>query len=102
VGNNRIRVVKAIAVGKQPKPILPTITNITFSDPTLNITGTGFGANGATVIINKMDLTSRIGKQTDSLIVLVGDKTKLNLRKGKNKVIVKTSLGVSNTFVFSF
>lgn len=99
--NNRIRVVKAAAIGKVPRPAAPMITSATFSEPTLTIVGTGFGDNQATVIINKTDLSSRIGKQTPSLIVLLGDKQKLNLRKGKNKIIVKTSVGVSNTFVVS-
>lgn len=99
--NNRIRVAKGVALGRVPKPLIPIITNVKYEDPVLTISGSGFGDSGAIVLINQTDLSSRIGKQSTDAVFLLGDKQKLKLRKGKNKIIVKTNLGVSNIFIFS-
>ncbi|MBK7991917.1 MAG: IPT/TIG domain-containing protein [Blastocatellia bacterium] len=99
--NHRVRVVKGIAIGRNPKPPLPMITAVKYEDPLLTISGSGFGETGATVFINKFDLSSRIGKQEANTIFLLGDRQKLKFRKSKNKITVKTSLGSSNTFIFT-
>lgn len=99
--NHRIRVVKGIAIGRNPKPPLPMIDDVKYEDPLLTISGSGFGETGATVFINKTDLSSRIGKQEANTIFLLGDRQKLKFRKSKNKITVKTSLGSSNTFIFT-
>jgi hypothetical protein len=77
------------------------ITAASFSKPNLFINGTGFGNSAAKVTVNGKDVTVDIVNQSDSSIVLKGNKKKLNLIKGSNQITVSINGTTSNTFVFN-
>ncbi|MBI4854423.1 MAG: hypothetical protein HY819_21705 [Acidobacteria bacterium] len=83
--------------------VLPavTISNVTFTKPTLSITGSGFGTSGAKVSVNGQDVSSLISGQTDTAIALKGNKKKLKLVKGNNSVTVTVN-GVTVSAMFTF
>jgi sugar lactone lactonase YvrE len=105
--NHRIRVVRGIAKGKKEVGIGParkvTITNVSFINKSLTITGTGFGLVPVQLRINDRDFNPfsyRIGSQTDNLITIKGNKKKLNLTNGENKITLISGGAASNTFIF--
>jgi sugar lactone lactonase YvrE len=99
--NDRIRVVKGVAKGGSSQSGV-TITRASFTKPNLTINGSGFGVTGARVSVNSQDISTAIVNQSDSSIILKGNKKKLNLKKGTNQVTVTAGGAVSNTFVFNF
>jgi len=78
------------------------INNVAFVKPNLTITGKGFGSGGARVTVNGQDISSRITQQTESSISLKGNKKKLSLVKGANRVVVINSNTASASFTFNF
>jgi photosystem II stability/assembly factor-like uncharacterized protein len=85
-------------------PQAPTVSinSANFTKPNLNIAGAGFGTNGAQVSVNNKNISSFITSQTDTAIVLKGNKKKLNLVKGANQLTVTNSGGNSASFTFNF
>ncbi|MBL8149344.1 MAG: hypothetical protein JNN15_05400, partial [Blastocatellia bacterium] len=96
--NGAIRVVKGI--GQQQIDI--RINNVSFNKPQLLVSGAGFGNSGARVLINGQDLSPSISSQSDSSIVVKGNKKKLFLKKGANQITVTNSSNSSASFVFNF
>jgi hypothetical protein len=82
---------------------LPTIVSAALIDSRLTIRGSGFdsGANAAVVSVNGKDVSAMIIKESDSRIILKGNRKKLNLNKGPNQLIVKSGDLISNTFVLN-
>lgn len=78
------------------------INSANFTKPTLNISGSGFGTSGAKVSVNNKDISTLLNSQSDTTIVLKGNKKKLNIVKGTNQVTVTNSGGASASFSFSF
>jgi hypothetical protein len=78
----------------------PVIAVATFNKPILSINGTSFGSS-AKVNINGQDVSARITSQSDTLIMLKGNKKKLNLKKGQNQVTVIAGGATSNIFVLN-
>lgn len=79
-----------------------SITSVVFAKPKLTITGLGFGQSGATVLVNNQSVSSFISSQSDTIIVLKGNKKKLNIKKGANTVAVMVNGVTSNTVIFNF
>jgi sugar lactone lactonase YvrE len=99
--NGRVRAVKAIARAiSTPRAIM--INTVNFQKPNLTISGVGFTVFGAKVVINNKDISKQILMQSDTQIILKGNKKKLNLKKGANQVIVTINGVVSNNFTFNF
>jgi FG-GAP-like repeat len=67
----------------------------------LSISGSGFGTAGARVTVNGQDVSSRISSQSDTSIVLSGNRRRLNVRAGANQVVVTSGGITSNTFTFN-
>lgn len=78
------------------------ITNATFSRPILTITGSGFGSSGVRVGVNGSDVTSLVQNQTNTSITVRGNRNRLGIKKGQNRVVVSAGGVVSNTFTFNF
>ncbi len=94
------QVVSVNVVGKEN--LTPTINDVRFSKPQLTILGSKFnGSSFAVVTVNGQNISSRITSQSDTTIVLQGNKKKLGLRSGANQVTVSVGGLTSNTFVFS-
>ncbi|MBI4852662.1 MAG: SMP-30/gluconolactonase/LRE family protein [Acidobacteria bacterium] len=86
-----------------PPPVAtPSITSAMFSKPTLTINGTALGTSGAVINLNQQNVSSFITKQTDTQILLTGNKKKLGIKKGVNQVTVTVNGVVSNSFTFNF
>lgn len=79
-----------------------TIFNARFSKASFTIKGTGFGTAGAQVIVNSKDITSLLSSQTNTNLLLQGNKKELNIKKGSNSVVVLARGMNSNVFVFNF
>ncbi|MBX7218959.1 MAG: SMP-30/gluconolactonase/LRE family protein [Blastocatellia bacterium] len=93
--NHAVRVIKGIAkisAAGTPIPCV-SISNANFTKPNLMITGSGFGATGAKVAVNDQDVTGLLATQSDTQIVLKGNKKKFNFVKGLNRVTVTNSGG---------
>jgi sugar lactone lactonase YvrE len=80
----------------------PTILSASFSKPTLTINGMAFGSSGAMVTVNQQAVSSFINRQTDTQILVAGNKKKLGIKKGANQVTVTVNGVVSNSFTFNF
>jgi photosystem II stability/assembly factor-like uncharacterized protein len=78
------------------------VNSAVFAKPNLTLTGIGFGASGAKVVVNGQDITARITQQSDTAITLKGNKKKLNLVKGTNQGVITNSGGAAANFTFNF
>ena len=98
--NNAIRVVRLQGGVGVPTP---SIERIVFKNAAgkLVIDGRDLGTSGATVVINDVDVSSRIRKQADRKIVLRGSAAELALQTGTNAITVTVSGVTSAVFVFS-
>jgi hypothetical protein len=67
----------------------------------LTITGSGFGTSGARVMVNGQDVSARIANQSNTSIVLNGNRRRLNIRAGANQVVVTSGGITSNTVTFN-
>jgi sugar lactone lactonase YvrE len=97
--NSAIRAVKGpIPGGGTPAP---TIRRAVFKDAAgkLVIAGSDFGAAGATVAVNGVDVSSRIRKQSDVKVVLRGSAADLALQTGPNEITVTAGGRTSAVFV---
>lgn len=79
-----------------------TVTSAVFKKPILTISGVGFGPSGAKVQINSTNVSSNITQQSDTQIILQGNKKKLKIVKGTNQLILTTSDGRTVTTLFKF
>ncbi len=77
------------------------INNAAYQKPRLVIDGQGFGTT-AKVFMNGVEISRFLSNQTDSQILMTGNRKKLNMRKGVNQVTVTNSSGASANFQFTF
>jgi sugar lactone lactonase YvrE len=78
----------------------PSLQRVSFADATgkLVLRGSGFGASGAVVRVNGVDVSLRIRKQADRKIVLRGLAADLALRGGGNEITVTVGDRTSAVF----
>lgn len=100
--DGRVTMTQTASVNVMAKQNLtPVINNAVFSKPQLTITGSKFSGSTAVVMVNGQNVSSRLVSQTDTTIVLQGNKKKLGLRGGTNQITVSIGGLVSNTFVLN-
>ncbi len=80
--------------------VAAAINTVSYIKPNLFISGIGFGASSTRITINNQDVTSRITTQTDSSIVLKGNKKRLNLKSGPNLIRISTTGAETLEYVF--
>jgi hypothetical protein len=99
--NNAIRAVKAPLTGGGGNA--PRIDAVTFSTAKskLKITGSGFGASGASVTINGVDVSATIRREQDTRLVLKGSAAQLGLRAGANQIVVTVAGQSSNVYTLT-
>lgn len=81
-------------------PNSPIITSVSFGNKQLAINGSKFGTV-AKVMVNGKDVSKQILSQSDTLVMLKGNKKKLNLKSGANQLVITNGGLMSNTFVLN-
>jgi sugar lactone lactonase YvrE len=99
--NNAIRAVKLQEAGGTNGG--PHVDAATFSSAKnkLKIAGSGFGASGASVTINGVDVSAAIRRDEDTRLVLKGSTAQLGLHAGANQIVVTVGGKASNIYTLT-
>lgn len=80
--------------------VAAAINSVSYIRPNLLISGIGFGSSSVRITINNQDVTSRVSTQTDSSIILKGNKKRLNLKNGPNLIKISNTGVETLEYVF--